>query len=53
MAFAQQILKSVYEAEETAIEKTLQKYSPEFADALDYFADCLCEELQKKPAQEG
>ncbi len=51
MTFAEQILQSVYEAEETAMQKTLETYSPEFVDALDYFADCLCEDLQRRSVQ--
>lgn len=46
MAYTAEIMKKVYAAEQTAIEKTLDKYSSDFIDALDYFSDCICQELQ-------
>ncbi|HIR12715.1 MAG TPA: MarR family transcriptional regulator [Candidatus Choladousia intestinavium] len=46
MAYTAEILKDIYAAEQTAIEKTIEKYSPEFVEALDYFSDCICRELQ-------
>ena len=30
------------------MEKTLQRFSPQFVDALDYFADCICRELDHR-----
>ena len=47
-AFTQKMLKNVYAAEQTAMEQTMQKFSPEFVDAIGYFADCLNDELQKR-----
>lgn len=46
--YTEKIMKSVYDAEQAAIEKTLRTFSPEFVDAMDYFADCICEEIQKR-----
>ena len=43
----------MYEAERTALERTLERFSPEFVDAMDYFADCVCEELSRRAPQEG
>ena len=42
------LLKGVYQAEQAAMEKTLQRFSPQFVDALDYFADCICRELDHR-----
>lgn len=39
--YAQQILKSIYEAEDQAMEATANRYSMDFIDALDYFSTCL------------
>lgn len=47
-AYTQKVMKSVYAAEQRAIEKTLQKFPSLFADALDFFADRLYEEFQKE-----
>ena len=41
-AFAEEVLKQVYEVERRAIEATLERYSREFVDAMDCFADALC-----------
>ena len=38
-AFAEEVLKQVYEVERRAIEATLERYSREFVDAMDCFAD--------------
>ena len=46
--YTEKILKVVYEAEETAMASVLEKYSPEFLDAVDYFADRLCSEYDKR-----
>lgn len=45
-AYANRMTKSMEDAERQAVEKVLQRFSPEFIDAFDYFADCLCSELQ-------
>lgn len=39
---AEQLLGNIYKAEEKAMREALQKYSPEFIEALEYFADCFC-----------
>lgn len=46
--YASKMLKGVYQAEQAAMEKTLQRFSPQFVDALDYFADCICRELDHR-----
>lgn len=47
-SYAGSILKDVYEAEAAAMEKTLRRFSPQFIDAMDYFADCICRELDHR-----
>ena len=42
-AYADAILADLLAAEDRAIAQTLSKYSPAFIDALDAFADRLCE----------
>ena len=32
--------------------RTLKKYSPEFADAVDYFAECIRDEFQNRLLKE-
>ena len=46
--YASKMLKGVYQAEQAAMEKTLHRFSPQFVDALDYFADCICRELDHR-----
>lgn len=50
--YASRILKSVYEAERAAIKKTKQAFSLEFVDAMDFFANSLCRELEKRMPEE-
>ncbi len=45
-AVAAEHLAGLHEAENAAVQATLQRFSPEFVDALVYFAKTLCEELQ-------
>ena len=52
-AYARRVQRGMYEAERTALERTLERFSPEFVDAMDYFADCICEELSRRAPQEG
>ena len=40
--------KNIYKSEQQAIKKTREKFSAEFVEAFNYFADCLCEEFQKR-----
>lgn len=42
-AYAKNILSSVYRAEDKALKKTLERYSEEFIDALEYYKSCLKE----------
>ena len=47
--FVKSHLRFIYEAEEKAICKTLQKYSPEFIDALEYYGECLKAAFEEDP----
>lgn len=47
---AGELLGDIYAAEERAIEATLQKYPPEFVEALEYFADRLQESFHAATA---
>ena len=38
-AYTEQIMRRVYEAEQAAMKRTLQQFSPQFVDAIDFFAD--------------
>ena len=40
-------MEKLYEAEETAMEKTLKQFSPEFVKAMEYFADGICDEFDR------
>lgn len=40
-AYTREILRTIYEVEQAAWNKTLQQYSAQFEEAFDYFADCL------------
>lgn len=44
-AFAETVLQPLYRAEQAAMEKTLARFSPEFVDAFQYFADCFQTEI--------
>lgn len=44
--YAERYLSFVYKIEENAIKKVLEKYSPEFVDALEYYGECLRENLK-------
>lgn len=46
--YTERILKDVYAAEQAAMEKTLQRFSPKFVEAVDFFADCLCLEMRHR-----
>ena len=50
-AFAEEVLKQVYEVERRAIEATLKRYSREFVDAMDCFADALCEGFDREAGE--
>ena len=47
-AYTEQIMSRVYEAEQPAMKRTLQQFSPQFVDAIDFFADCLHNEFQQR-----
>ncbi len=47
-AAARRLLEKIHTAEQEALDKTLQRFSPEFMDAFAYFSSCLCAELQKQ-----
>ena len=53
-AYASDVLGTVYEAERQALCETLQAYSPEFVEALDYFSQRLHEAYLRRfrPAHE-
>lgn len=51
--YTERILKCVYESERAAMERTLEVYSPEFADAIDYFAECIRDEFQNRLSKKG
>lgn len=44
--YAEGCLKNIYTAEERAMLDTLENFSPEFVEALAYFGDRLCGELE-------
>ena len=44
--YAEQYLNFIYKAEEQAVKKTLEKYSAEFIDALEYYGECLHESFK-------
>ena len=46
--YAYGLLKKMYAVEQEALNHTLQKFSPEFIDAFDCFASCMCAEFQKQ-----
>lgn len=61
-SYADGVLGRIREAENRAMAAALEKFSPEFADAADYFADCLHREFaemkealsaEKRPAAGG
>ncbi len=47
-AYNRALLEKIYSTEQEALKQTLQKFSPEFIDAFDCFASCLCAESQKQ-----
>lgn len=47
--YAAGVLEKVYEAEERALDRTVQKYSADFVDAMNCFAECLEENLRNSP----
>lgn len=47
-AYTRGLLKTIYTAEQIALKKTLQEFTPEFIDAFDCFATHLCSEFHKQ-----
>lgn len=47
-SYAQNLLKSVYEAEERAVERTLREFSPKLLTGLEAFTGYLKEEFQRE-----
>lgn len=48
--YTKKILTTVYEAENQALNETINKYGTEFVEAFDFFADSLCNEFKdRKP----
>ena len=47
-AYAEQLLGQVYAAERSAMEQTLAQFSSGFVDAMEYFAQCLCREFERR-----
>ena len=43
--YAHDLLEKIYSAEQEALKSTLEKYPPEFIDAFERFASCLCTEI--------
>ena len=52
-AYAAEILKQIYAAEQAAFDQTLERFSPAFVDAMDYFCGCLCQELRQAAEREA
>ena len=48
VVYVKNIMKEVYEAEQAAMEQTVEKFSSEFVTAMGYFSNCLCNEFQKR-----
>lgn len=48
---AEEIMRGVHAAELAAFAKTLEKFSPEFVDAIEYLAERYREEVEKLPAR--
>lgn len=46
--YAKALLSDIYDAEQSAIEATLERYSPDFVEALSYFSHCLQAALNRK-----
>lgn len=44
-AFTQKLLAELFEMEEAAINQTIEKYSPDFIDAIEYFTDVMNKKL--------
>ena len=47
-AYAEKLLGRVYQAEQAALEQTLAQFSSGFVDAMEYFAQCLCREFERR-----
>ncbi len=47
-AYARQVLKPIYAAEDQAMEETMERFSVELVDALEYFSGCMKSALEKQ-----
>ncbi len=50
-AYAREALAPVYEVERQAMARALERYSREFVDAMECFADALCEGFDRVPGE--
>lgn len=50
-AYAGELLGQIYAAERSAMERTLERFSPAFSDAVAYFSQALCRELEARTAR--
>ena len=46
--YVRHTLKDINQAEEQALHQTVQKFSPQFIEALEFFANNLCEEFARR-----
>lgn len=46
--YARRLLKAVYEVEQAAMRQVLSSFSREFVDAIELFADCVCDEFRSR-----
>ena len=47
-AYAKEVLRSVYRAEETALKRTLEQFSPRFVEAVEMLTECLTQEFERE-----
>lgn len=47
-AYVEEILKYIYEAEQKAMEQTIEEFSPQFVQAMECFAEHLQNEFEKR-----
>lgn len=49
--YARRLMKVVYEVEQAAMERVLSRFSQEFVDAMELFADSICCEFRSRLEQ--
>ena len=47
-AYARKVLRSVYQAEEQALKRTLEQFSPQFVEAVEALTEYLIQEFQRE-----